>query len=69
MFFLKLAFLTCGFYLGTALILQALSFLFVRWRGEFILYGTRWGWALLFGLIWFFSFRLAWYFILASRGS
>jgi len=67
MFFLKLSLLTCTFYLGAALILQASAILLVRWRGEFIVYGTRWGAAIVFGLVWFLSFKLAWHFILPGK--
>jgi hypothetical protein len=69
MWIFKFALLTCGFYLATTFLLQCV-WLLIAWRkGEALLYGTRWGVALVFGLIWLLSFQLAWHFLLRQRHS
>jgi hypothetical protein len=61
MVILKLALVTCIFYLGMAALLHLVILVTAHLReGGFGLYGTRWGWVLLFGLLWFASFSLAW---------
>jgi hypothetical protein len=61
MMVLRLALMTAVFYLGMAVLLEATIIIISRIReGGFGLYGTRWGWTLLFGLLWLASFSLAW---------
>ncbi len=64
---LRFAVVTCSFYLVITLLIQMAFFLVARWRGEALLYATRWGWILLFGLVWLLSFRLAWHFVLPHK--
>jgi predicted cobalt transporter CbtA len=66
-FILKLALLTCAFYLAANLLIAFGSLLIVRWKGEFLVYGTRWSLSLLFGLVWFLSFQIAWHLALPPK--
>jgi len=65
---IKLALLTCGFYLAVALLMEATLLFVAHWKGEAGLFGTRWGWIILFGLVWLLSFRLAWHFVIPPSG-
>ncbi len=65
---IKLALLTCGFYLAIALLMQATMLFVALWKGEAMLYATRWGWIILFGLVWLLSFKLAWHFVIPPGG-
>jgi hypothetical protein len=47
----KLMVVTCGFYLAAALLLQIAIFRIGWWKSEFLLYFTRWGLAIAFGLV------------------
>ncbi len=67
-FILKLALLTCAFYLAANLLIVLASLMIVRWKGEFLVYGTRWSLPLLFGLVWFLSFKIAWHLVLRPKG-
>jgi len=56
----KTALVTCAFYVGMAIALEALLFGIVHWKGG-IFYSLNFKvWALIFGLIWLASFALAW---------
>jgi hypothetical protein len=63
-FFARLALVTCAFYLGIAVLMDATSFAIARWRGGFGVYLTRPAWMVTFGLIWLLSFMLSWRFIM-----
>ncbi len=56
----KTVLVTCAFYLGIAILLEALLFGVVHWKGG-VFYSINFkAWALIFGLIWLASFALAW---------
>ena len=64
MFIMKLAVLSCAFYLGIALLVELAFFLITLWKDSFSVFFTWWGWALWSGVVWLIStslaFRLAW---------
>ncbi len=60
MIIIKLAALTCVFYLAIALIMEGIIFAVGSIKGSFGLYATRWGWLFIFAVAWFISFSLAW---------
>jgi hypothetical protein len=56
----KTALVTCAFYIGIAIVLQALLLGITHWKGG-VSYAINFkAWALIFGLIWLASFALAW---------
>ena len=56
----KTALVTCAFYVGISILLEALLLGFTYWKGG-IMYSLNFkAWALIFGLIWLASFALAW---------
>lgn len=57
---LRLGLASCAFYLAGAALLEGAALALARWRGHFGLDATRAGWTVLFGLIWFLAFQLAW---------
>ena len=60
MFILKLAIVTCAIYLGITLLLLLGGLVVVYWKGSVgYNYNFR-PWAILFGLMWFISFIIAW---------
>jgi hypothetical protein len=65
--FIKLAFVTSAFYLIAAVLLEAAFFSVSLWKGEALIYLTRWGGILLFGLVWLVSFNLAWHYLSSSK--
>lgn len=62
MLFIKMAAVTCAFYLGVAILMQAGLFVWARLAGSAAVFATRWGWTFLWGIVWFVSFNLAWHF-------
>jgi hypothetical protein len=59
-FLLRLGIASCLFYLAGVLLLGAVALGLAVWRGQFGIDATRWGFTLLFGLIWLLAFQLAW---------
>jgi hypothetical protein len=60
MFILKLAIVTCAIYMGITLLLLVGGLVIVHWKGMVgYNYNFR-AWAILFGLMWFVSFIIAW---------
>jgi hypothetical protein len=60
MFILKLAILTCAFYIGITVLLLLGGLVVVHWKGM-IAYNYHFrAWAILFELMWFVSFIVAW---------
>jgi hypothetical protein len=58
----KTALVTCAFYVGITILLEALLLGVVHWTGG-VFYSINFkAWALIFGLIWLASFALAWRF-------
>jgi hypothetical protein len=56
----KTALVTCAFYIGIAIVLEALLLGVTHWKGG-IFYSINFkAWAIVFGLIWLASFALAW---------
>jgi len=63
---LKLALLTCAFYLGISVLMQAALFGLAIWRGSAGFFFTRWTLGAVFAVVWLTSFSLAWHFIYAG---
>lgn len=59
-FFTKLALVTCAFYVGIAVLLDAAAFGMAVWKGGFVYALTRTGGLVLFGVTWLISFLLSW---------
>ena len=56
----KLALVTCAFYVGLSLLLEAALLGLALWRGG-IFYSINFkAWALIFGPMWLVSFAVAW---------
>ena len=56
----KMALVTCAFYVGMSILLEALLLGFIYWKGG-VMYSLNFkAWALIFSLIWLASFALAW---------
>ncbi len=60
MIILKLAVVTCAFYLAAAALMWAATIVLAHLLGGFGYSVTRWGWAALFGTVWLTSFLLSW---------
>ncbi len=65
MFYTKLALVTCAFYLGVSILLDAAVFGMAMWKGSFVLAATRTGWLVFFGIVWLISFLLSWRIVMA----
>ena len=65
MFYTKLALVTCAFYLGVSILLDAAVFGMAMWKGSFVLGATRTGWLVFFGIAWLISFLLSWRIVMA----
>jgi len=63
---LKLALLSCVFYVGIAILMEAGLFLWARLAGSAGFFASRAAWFVLFGMIWLGSFSLAWHIVLTS---
>jgi hypothetical protein len=59
-FYTKLALVTCAFYVGAAILLDAGIFGMALWKGGFSISATKSGWIVLFGSAWLSSFLLSW---------
>ena len=56
----KMALVTCAFYVGISLLLEAVLLGVTFWKGG-VMYSVNFkAWALIFGVIWLASFALAW---------
>lgn len=60
MLLLKLAILTCVFYLGITIALEGVVLLVARLKGGLAYWGTPGGWAAFFAAIWLISYISAW---------
>ena len=60
MLYTKLALVTCAFYLGISILLDAAVFGIALWKGSFDVSATKTGWLVFFGLSWLMSFLLSW---------
>jgi hypothetical protein len=56
----KIALVTCAFYLGISLLIEALLFAFTLWKGGILYTFDSRVWTVVFGLIWLVSFLVAW---------
>jgi len=56
----KLALVTCAFYLGISILIDAAVFGMAQWKGSFGIFATRTGWLVFFGIAWLISFLLSW---------
>jgi hypothetical protein len=63
MLILKLAFLTCIFYLGIAIVLETDILLWARHAGSVGYAASRSLWFVFFGIIWLVCFSLAWHIV------
>jgi hypothetical protein len=59
-FYTKLALVTCAFYLGISILIDAAMFGMALWKGGVGLFLPRTGWLMLFGVAWLVSFLLSW---------
>ena len=59
MLIMRLALLSCAFYLGLALALELALFLLARWKGSAGFFFTSWGWTLFSVAIWLVSTSIA----------
>ncbi len=59
MIVLRLALLTCGFYLLIAVITEVGLRVAGRLTGGIMYFGTGWGWGVFFFIVWLVSFSLA----------
>ncbi len=60
MLYTKLALVTCAFYLGISILLDAAVFGMALWKGSFAVSATKTGWLIFFGIAWLMSFLLSW---------
>jgi len=56
----KLALVTCAFYVGISVLLEAALFGLAFWKGGALYWINFKAWALIFGLLWLISFAGAW---------
>ena len=63
MILIKLALLTCTFYLAIVVLMEAAFHILSRLLGGFAIGGKPWGWAVVFGVVWFASISLAWHIV------
>ena len=56
----KMALVTCAFYVGIAFLINAIFFGFTVWKGGLLYTLDSRLWALVFGIVWLISFILAW---------
>lgn len=64
MLILKLAAVTCAFYLVIAVFIEAAAFSLAHLRGAFGFFAPRSAWIGGFGIVWLISFLLAWRIVL-----
>jgi hypothetical protein len=57
---LRLALLTCAFYLAIAVLAEVGVFVAARIKGSFGYVASPWGWAVWSGVMWLISYSLAW---------
>ena len=60
MLYTKLALVTCAFYLGISILLDAAVFGIALWKDSFMVAATKTGWLLFFAFAWLVSFLLSW---------
>jgi hypothetical protein len=60
MFILKLATVTCAIYIGITLLLLLGGLMVIHWKGTIGYNFNFRAWAIVFGLMWFISFIIAW---------
>jgi hypothetical protein len=60
MFILKLATVTCAIYIGITLLLLLAGLMVVHLKGAIAYNFNFRAWAIVFGLMWFISFIIAW---------
>jgi hypothetical protein len=60
MLYTKLALVTCAFYLGFSILLDAAVFGIALWKGGANVIATKTGWLVFFGISWLISFLLSW---------
>ena len=60
MLYTKLAIVTCAFYLGISILLDAAVFGMALWKGSAGIFATKTGWTVFFEFAWLVSFLLSW---------
>jgi hypothetical protein len=66
MIILRLGVLTCAFYLGISVLMEALLFGLTIWKGSIGVFFTRGVLGAVFAAVWLSSFSLAWHFVFAG---
>lgn len=66
MIFIKLALLTCAFYLTIAVVLEIAFMVLSAAKGGMMVHGGIRAWGILFGVVWLVSFTGAFYIVEAS---
>ena len=66
MFILKLALITCAFYLAVAILMEAVLLVLAKVLGGLGVFMPRLGWIVIFGSVWLASFLLAWRIVMRS---
>ena len=62
-FILKLALVTCVFYVGVCLLMEAVLLAVVYLKGGVFYFVRFWPWFGIFSVVWFICFTLAWRFV------
>ena len=63
---IKVALVTCAFYLGMSLLIEALLFLLTLWKGGVLYTLDARMWGGLFAVVWLISFLAAWRIIMGG---
>lgn len=63
---LKLAFLSCVFVMGVAVLMEVALFLLAKFSGSATFSATQTGWFLLFGIVWLGSFGLSYHIVVTG---
>ena len=66
MFFMKIALLSCAFYLGFTLIAELALFGLMSWKDSVSVFFTSWGWAVWSGAAWLICTSLAFRLVVAG---
>jgi hypothetical protein len=66
MLIMKLALLSCAFYLGFALVVELAFFAVTLWKDSVGIFFTWWGWAAWSGAAWVVSTSLAFRIVMAG---
>ena len=65
MLYTKLALVTCAFYLGISILIDAAIWGMALWKGDFGIGATKSAWLVFFGIAWIMSFLFSWRIVFA----